>query len=548
MGLNDRLFAPPAFDAEKIEARQTMLPERLRSLIFRAGDALEQDRLTLAQQIINEALSIAPNQADVLRLRALLLAKFGNIQASMATFEQALRAVPDDALAYWQYARVCEEAGDIVAASRLRKQAVELLPESPLAWGDLGEHLYQYESVEASLGPLECATRLAPDHAPAQLKLGNALVSCGRVDEGVTAIRRALDSEPAFGAAWLSLADVKTASITDNEISQMQKLLQSSELDESERTALEFALAKACEDRGAYREAYVLLVNANARKRRELKRWSAEHFLTQVAVAEEVFSAPHAAVEDPHFGEEVIFIVGLPRSGTTLIERIIGSHSQVKAAGELGELGWLLGEESARLRRRYPEWVPQATAQDWRRLGQRYLDLTAHRRGERRRVTDKMPNNWQAFGAIRAMLPGARIIVCRRNAVENCWSCFKQLFPIGWEFTYDLNDTATFWKAFDRTASAWAQRAPSHIREQSYEGLLATPEEEIRGLLEFCGLPFETACLRFQELPQSVQTLSAAQVRQPLQKDTARAKHYGALLDPLRKALGIAPAARQASG
>jgi len=541
MDVNDRLFAPPAPDAAKVDARLIKLPSRLQKLFQRASDALARNDTRAAQATLTEALTLAPHQPDVLRLYGLLLAQLGNFTAATANFEAALHALPDDAVTFAQYARLCEDAGKVDAALQLRRRAVEALPESPLAWADLGEHLSRHQDNEAALAALATATRLAADYAPAFLKYGGALVSCGRAEEGAAAIRRALAIEPAFGAAWLSLSDIKTVPITADEAGQMRALLRGHELEESEKTAVEFALGRACEEAGAYREAYDLLVDANARRRKELRPWLFEPFHAQQVRAEQIFSGTHATAEDPEFGREVIFIAGMPRSGTTLVEQILASHHKVHGAGELGEFAQVLTEESTRLQCRYPEWVPRATPGDWRRLGQRYLELSARFRKDHPISTDKMPNNWQALGAMRAMLPGAYIVICRRDPVENCWSCFKQFFPSGWEFTYDLDQLAAFWKVFDRTASHWARRDPAAVREQGYEALTEHPDQEIRALLDFCGLPFDPACLAFHQTRRSVHTLSAGQVRQPMRPHTGIAAAYGNLLDPLRRALDITP-------
>ncbi|HJU25189.1 MAG TPA: sulfotransferase [Rhodanobacteraceae bacterium] len=535
------MFEPPEPDRARINARLGLLPPPLPELIQRAGDALASGDLRSAQAFLANARMRAPGQPDVLRLLGLLLARQGNLAAAVQNFEAALRAAPDDAMGYWQYAQVCEEAGDIAAAWRLREYAVQHLPDSPMAWADYGEHLARHRQSDQALEPLERATRFAPGYAPAHLKLGEALVACGRAEEGAAAMRRALAIEPAFGAAWINLADIKTVPVTDEEAGRMADLLRGNDIDEGERTAIEFALARVYEDRSRYREAFELLMDANARRKRELRPWDNEKFLEQVGRAEEVFAAPHAAAEDPRLGEGVIFIVGMPRSGTTLVEQILASHPQVRGAGELGELTQVVTEESARLRQFYPDWVPNASAQDWQRLGQRYLELTSHLRNGAARLTDKMPNNWRALGAIRAMLPGAHVVICRRDPLENCWSCFKQYFGSGWEFTYDLDHLALFWKAFDRAASLWAGRDPAHVREQGHEILTEEPEKQIRSLLEFCGLQFDPACLAFHRSRRSVHTLSAAQVRRPMQARRGITAAYGALLDPLRAALGLEP-------
>ncbi|MGH8234030.1 MAG: tetratricopeptide repeat-containing sulfotransferase family protein [Rhodanobacteraceae bacterium] len=538
--MNERLFDLPDVDAARIEQRQSRLPGTVRVLIQQASDALVHHRPDLARSAMIAALARAPMQPDVLRMAGLVYSEEGDFAAARRYYELALQQGGDDALLYRQYAETLERAGAIEEAYELRKKAVELLPDSALVFFDLGEHCFQYEELEAAVAALEQAIKLAPGYVPALLKLGSALVYAGHVEEGAATYRQVLARHPDFGAAWFSLANIKTLPFAQSEIEQMQRMLREATVQDPDRLLIEFALAKAYEDAGSYQDAFSLLMDANERKRGQI-HWSASRFSEQVKHSEQVFAAPHAVVGDPHFGSEAIFIVGLPRSGTTLTEQIIASHSRVEGANELGDLGRVLTEESARLRTPYPGWVAAATQQDWKRLGRRYLDLTARWRRRRPVFTDKMPSNWLFIGAIRAMLPGARIVVCRRDPLENCWSCFKQFFFAGWDFTFRLDDIASYWKDFDRTVSHWANRESGHIREHSYEALVAEPEVEIRGLLDFCGLPFEEACLHSHESSRSVRTASAGQVRQPLQKSVGRAPRYGELLDPLRRALGLTP-------
>ena len=548
MSISDRMFRAPKPDLAKINARLALLPPRLSATIEHAGEALAAGDLRMAQSLLAHALQVAPTQPDVLRLYGLLLAHLGNLQAAYANFQAALRAAPDDAMGYWQFAQVCEQAGDIANAWQLRERAAQMLPESPMAWADLGEHLARHQQPDLALEALERATRIAPDYPPALLKLGDALVSCGRAGEGAAAMRKAIAIEPAFGAAWLNLVDIKTVPLSDDEVDQMRTLLSGQSIDESERTAIKFALGKACEDRGLYQEAFALFADGNNRRKREIGPWNIEQFQYRSLRAEAVFAGRFAVAEDPRLGEQLVFIVGTPRSGTTLVEQILASHPDVQGMGELGELAQVLTEESSRLKRRYPDWVPDASPQDWQRLGLRYLELTARFRDEQHaRFTDKMPNNWQAVGAIRAMLPGARIVICRRDPLENCWSCFKQFFTSGWEFTYDIEQLGIFWKAFDRAAKDWSTRDPERIREQGYELLTERPVDEIRSLLGFCGLSLDPACLAFHQSRRNIHTLSAAQVRQPMRRHARTAAAYGAILDPLRLALGMAPLAQSSN-
>lgn len=547
VGINDRLFAPPAADLSKIEARLARLPAPVADWIRRAGDALVTDDVQSAQHLLANALSAVPGQPDGLRLYGLLLAKIGNFTAAFANLDSALRAAPDDALGYWQYAQLREQAGEDGAALRLREQAAQQIPESPLAWADLGEYWLRRQQPERALEPLVRATRLAPDYAPAHLKLGDALIACGRVAEGAAAMRRAIAAEPGFAAAWMDLVDLKTVPVTDSETEQMQRLIAGGGIDEAERTAIGFALGRAHEDAGRADEAYRVLVAANARRKRELPAWDAAAFAARVRRAAEVFAAPYAVADDAAFGSPALFIVGLPRSGTTLVEQILSSHPQVQGLGELGALAQVLTEGSAQRQQRYPDWVPAATAVDWRRLGERYLELVGPLRDGRPRFTDKMPNNWQAIGAIRAMLPGAKIVACLRDPLENCWSCYKQYFEHGWEFTCDQAHLAGFWRAYESTATAWAERDPAAVLVFDHDALVRAPDDEIPKLLAFCGLPFDPACLAPHLNQRRVDTLSAFQVQQPLRAPAAKTPMYGELLDPLRVALGLPPMGTRAA-
>lgn len=539
--MNERVFDLPDVDAATTEERLSKLPAQIGALIQRASDTLIQNRPDLARMAMVAALAQAPGEPDVLRMAGLVCAEEHDYAAARRHFEQAMQCGRVDAILYRQYADVLEKSGAIEEAFKLRKLAVERLPGSALAQFDLGEHCFVYEDMQQAVAALGAAARLAPGYVPALLKLGSALVYVGRIEEGAAAYRQVLARHPDFGAAWFSLANIKTLPFLPSEIAEMRRLLQGGVVKDPDRLLIEYALAKACEDAGSYPEAFALLVGANGRKRSQVG-WSAAQFSQQVRHAEQVFAASPNGVDDPKFGSEVIFIVGLPRSGTTLTEQIIASHSRVEGANELPDLGHVLTEESMRLRQPYPDWITGATPADWRRLGQRYLDATSRWRRRRPVFTDKMPSNWLFIGAIRAMLPGAKIVVCRRDPLENCWSCYKQYFYGGWDFSFSLDDIAAYWLDFDRNVSGWTQRGAGDIREQGYEALLENPGVEIRELLAFCGLPFEEACMEFHKSSRSVRTASAGQVRQPLQKNAVKAARYGALLDPLRVALNLTPA------
>lgn len=542
MGVDDRFFAPPAADADKVEVRLARLAPAVQLALARSSEALQANDLAMARSALGTALAAAPKDPDVLRMQGVLLAQAGEHAAANSHFDAALQGVPDDAVTFWQYAHAREAHGEVATAFDLRRRAIEQAPQSPLAWADLGEHLFAYASASAALVPLERAVELAPRFEPALLKLGHAYTSVGRIDDGARCFRAALEVNPAFVPAWVALVDIKTVKPTAAEIQRMRELLRTdSALLAGEKIALEYALALACEAAGLYPEAWERAAHANALRKRELPDWNRVQFSRQEQRSADAFSRPHPAATDSGLGHGIVFVVGMLRSGTTLVEQVLASHPKVKGAGELAAIPNVLTEESERRQRQYPEWVADATAADWQRLGERYLSLTNGLRAGHAFMTDKLPGNWRALGAIRAMLPGARIVVCRRDPLENCWSCFKQYFLHGSAYTNDLSDLALYWNAFDRAANYWASTSPEWVYAQGYEALTANPEPEIRALLDFCGLEFDARCLHPQALQRSVHTLSAAQVRQPIHPSRRIADAYGALLDPLRRALGLSP-------
>lgn len=337
--------------------------------------------------------------------------------------------------------------------------------------------------------------------------------------------------------AWWGLANIKTLRLEPSDVERMRRTLQDANASDDDRIATGFALAKALEDDGRLAEALRALAQANdiARRRRG---WNAATFSAGIDTMMKAFAASSTIAETPERGFDVVFIVGLPRSGTTLVEQIPASHSKVEGAGELFDPLLVLAEESRRRSTPFTQWVPEMRSSDWRQLGERYLERTARWRVRRPIFTDKLPSNWVNIGAIRTMLPGACIVICRRDPLETCFSCYRQHMA-GNEYTRTFEDLARFWRDFDRIANRWTALHPSHVYQHECEALIAGPERGIRKLLDFCRLPFDESCLRFHETNRDVRSPSATQVRQPLRSDTARGQRHGALLDPLRAALGL---------
>lgn len=500
-----------------------------------AARAIRDGAVPQAQRLLDDVLAAAPDHPEALRLYGILYGRLGRHAEARAVLEKALAQRPDDAQIHNDLGSALRGAGDRDAAFAAWRRATELAPQEPMPWYNLGRNLQLEGDTAGSIEALQRAVALAQEFLPAQILLGDALVHAGRFDAAEAAYRAALKVHPACGDAWRGLSNIKARPLSEADRESLSTQLRRADLAESDRIAMGYALGKVCEDQGRYPEAFAAFADANGRQRR-MAPWHAGAFraFTDAAIAAtETLPEPL----DPTLGQEAIFIVGLPRSGSTLFEQILAAHPQVEGASELSDLTDVFGEESARRGTTFPKWAPKATAQDWQRLGRDYLRRTARWRERRPRFTDKMPENWLYAGALRAMLPGAKIVETLRDPVETCWSCFKQQFYRLPHFSCDLGDIAAYAHDCGRALARWREADPQRIRAQSYEALLADPEGQVRELLAFCGLPFDPACLDFHRSERNVRTPSASQVRQPLRGDTARAAHYGALLDPLRAAL-----------
>ena len=504
-----------------------------------AARAIRDRTPARAERLIYAVLARHPGHAEAQRLLAILQLHTQRIPQAIANLQLAITQHPDDALLHADLGNAHNARGERDAAIAAWRRAVELDPQQAVPWFNLGRAFQGLGDSLAAVDALQRARGLSPELMPAAVLLGDALAHLGRFDEATTQYRDALRMHPACGDAWRGLSNIKTVALSDADATALSTLLQRRDIADSDRIAMGHALGKLEEDRKDYPRAFAAFVEANALQQR-LTPWrlqAFEHYLEQALAATESLPTPI----DPALGHEVIFIVGMPRSGSTLFEQILSAHPGVEGASELQDLGIVLQQESVRRGVPYPQWIPQASAEDWHRLGRDYLARTAHWRATHPRFTDKLPENWKHAGVLRAMLPGATVIETRRDPLETAWSCFKQQFYSQPHFANTLADLGAYLRGCERAMDAWRATDPARIHLHRYEDLLANPEAGVRALLFDCGLDFDPACLQFHASSRSVRTASAAQVRQPLQRDTARAAAYGVLLDPLRRALGLPP-------
>lgn len=504
--------------------------------LARASEALARGQLREAESLSRGLNDRHPVHPDVLRLVAGIRGRQGDHAAALDALQHALQARPDDANLHCMFGNELATEGQLDGAIAALERACALRPRLAVAWYNLGVLYVRAVRFDDAETALRKSLRLKPANVRARLQLADLFRMVGRGDVAAAAYREALAAHPACGAAWWGLAQIKA--VTDDEIPAMQSAMRDIRASEQDRIALGFAIARVLDRNDRCAEAMRVLEETHAHALC-LQPWDAAAFAHGLDAILTAFSPPPKSAANPEPGRGVIFIAGLPRSGSTLTEQILASHSRIEGSGELHDLPQVLAEESARRGRHYPEWVGSMSSGDWRRLGERYMERTTRWRARRSLSTDKLPGNWLHIGAIHAMLPGARVVVCRRDALETCFSCYRQYMTAdGQGWTHRFGDLAAYCNGFDRAVRQWQASYPGFVHEQVYEDLLAEPERCVRALLEFCGLPFERPCLEFERNNRAVRSPSASQVREPLRHDTARAASYGALLDPLKAALG----------
>lgn len=501
-----------------------------------AGQALDAGRLAQAQTQLEQLAPGTAGHPEVLRLRAGILGTQGQHRDAVALMREALRQRPDDPIYHNTMGTLLGQAGDCDAAIDSLRRSCELQSNLAMAWYNLGVMLTRAVRNDEAIAALEQATRLDSRHMEARALLADLLRMSGHAVQAGEQYREILRLKPWAGMAWWGLADLRTEPFSHADIAQMKAALQRREATDDDLIAIGFALARACDQAGQLEAALAALAQANALARGR-RRWDRRGYSQAVEALNRAFDPPPPAADEA-LGSEVIFIVGLPRSGSTLVEQILASHPQVEGAGELPDLPQVLAEESRRRDQPFPQWVAAMQPADWARLGRRYLERTARWRRERPVSTDKLPSNWIYVGAIAAMLPGARIVGCRRDALETCFSCYRQRLDNN-EYSRDFDDLASFWRDCDRSLVHWQRLHPQQVLLHDHERLVDAPEAGIRTLLNFCGLGFDPACLRFHENPREVRSPSATQVRRPIQRNSSRARVYGRLLNPLRQALNL---------
>ena len=501
-----------------------------------------------AEQLLRPFLLQHPDHVEAMRLLARIGMKLEVLDDAEFLLESVLEFAPDYHAARYDYAQVLIDRQKHGDALRQIRQLLAIEPGNPNFRSLHGNILVGLGEHDAALELFNELRDQNPANPTLHLAIAHAHKTVGRPRQAIESYRRAAEVRPNFGDAYWSLANLKTYRFTAEELARMRVQEASATTPLVDRYHLCFALGKALEDRGEFAESFQFYERGNALKRSEL-RYDPDalerNLKRQASVCTPEFFSERLSVGCA--GNEPIFIVGLPRAGSTLIEQILASHSLVEGTKELADIPRLVqrlnGRESQDGGPRYPAILTELDAGQLRRLGENFLVDTQVYRSGKPFFIDKMPNNFRHLGLIRLILPNAKIIDARREPMACCFSNFKQLFANGQEFSYGLTDVARYYRAYLDLMSHWDAVLPGKILRVQHENLIADLEGNVRRILEFCGLEFETQCLEFHKTERSIRTASSEQVRRPIYTEGIdQWRNFEPWLAPLSDALNGVPA------
>jgi tetratricopeptide (TPR) repeat protein len=510
-----------------------------------AATALCENRIPEAEAVLREHLKRHPTDVAAIRMLAEVAARIGRYADAENLLTRCLELAPGFAAARHNFAMVLHRQNKSESALAEVGRLLEQEPRNPgyrnlkaAILGRIGEYaasIEQYQSVLAEY----------PNQARVWMSMGHALKTAGRNAESIDAYRQCIALAPHLGEAYWSLANLKTFRFTPEQTQAMRAQLARTDLPPDDRFHFEFSLGKALEDAAEFPESFAHYAAGN-QLRRTMIRYDADENAAHVQRSKKLFTREFFA-ERAGWGSEApdpIFVVGLPRSGSTLIEQILASHSRVEGTMELPDIAMLARAVGNRTSREpgaaYPRSLTKFGADEIRALGERYISQTRiQRKSGTPFFIDKMPNNFAHTGFIHLMLPKAKIIDARRHPLGCCFSGFKQHFARGQNFTYDLAEIGRYYRDYVELMAHFDETLPGRVHRVFYENMIEDTEGEVRRLLAYCGLPYEEAVLRFHENQRAVRTASSEQVRQPIFREGVdHWKHFEPFLLPLKEALG----------
>lgn len=533
------------------EAAQALAQlERIKALpreLIAVTNHLYEGRILRAEEIARAFLRKSPHHIEGMRLLAEIGMRLGVHEDADFLLETALELEPENIQLRIDHIQVLRKRQKFSAALGQAKTLLERDPQNPVFLSLFAIESMQAGQYETALEAFDQVLAKLPEDPATLTSRGHALKTYGRSEDAIASYRSALEAAPNYGDAWYALANLKTFRFTDEEIAQMQALQTAPDLSFMSRIHVAFALGKAYEDEGNFARAFENYEHGNRLKRRQT-RYTTDQMLAEFQAQKRYVTADVITRQSGKGCDapDPIFIVGLPRAGSTLIEQILASHSQVDGTLELPNIlslaHRLRGRNLVSDRDRYPRILSELSAEDLTALGADYIENTRVHRQSAPFFTDKMPNNFRHIGLIHLILPNAKIIDARRAPLDCCWSGFKQLFAEGQEFTYGLAEIGNYYRAYVDLMDHWAQVLPANrVLKVQHEDVLSDLEGQVRRILDYCELPFERECVNFHQTQRAVRTASSEQVRQPLNRAGQNQwRAFESYLTPLKEALGDA--------
>jgi len=506
--------------AQQVSAQIERLKNLPRALIA-ASDLIAEGKLLKAEDICRKVLQKAPRHVEAMRLLADIGSRLGSMDDAEFLLESALEFAPSNTQVRIDYSQVLRKRQKFSAALEQAKILLDNDPENLQFQSIYAIESMQTGGYEKALELFDGILSKLPYDPITLTSKGHALKTCGRQREAIEAYQAAINSRPQHCEAYYSLANLKTYSFSSTEIEAMEEQQNNPQLSHMERVHLCFALGKAYEDREDFTRSFDFYGQGNHLKKLQ-SGYNAEKMTEELIRQKDFFTRSHFERTDGngHAASDPIFIVGLPRAGSTMLEQILSSHSQVDGTLELPNILSLVqrlrSKGSGTSPQVYPLNIVDLDPETLKQFGEEYIRDTQIHRGSAKFFTDKMPNNFRHIGLIQQILPKAKIIDARRHPVACCFSGYKQLFAEGQEFSYDLSDIAEYYREYDQLMAHWDKVLPGKVLRVHYEAVVSDLETQVRRILDFCNLPFESECLSFHKTERQVRTASSEQVRQPV--------------------------------
>ena len=510
-------------------------------LLTNLGNALQlQGEIEKAIEWFNKAIIQDPGFAGAHNNLANALRDLGRYREAVVAYKQAIKFNPGLADTYYNLGSILNELDEFDEAVSNFKKAIKIDPRHKVAHNGLGNALSYQGEMDKAIASYLRAIEIDPGHKEAHNGLGNALSDMGEIGKAIASYRNAIEINPEPADIYRTLSNNKKFSAYDDDIRSMESLYANVNTSDQQKMHLAFGLGKAYEDLGDYEKSMEFIQQAT-----RLKRASIDYSISE---AEDLFKNIKATFSLTFFSDRKgtgdpdqtpIFILGMPRSGTSLVEQILASHPDVFGAGELKDLAVLTRNfGTADSPREFPAGIVDLDSEGLEELGKEYIARIRSRSVDSKYITDKLPPNFLRIGLIKAILPNAKIIHCTRDPMDNCLSLFKNYFSSVVDYSYDLTELGQYYNLYFDLMEHWRNTLPGFIYDLSYQSLVADQENQIRQLLEYCHLPWDKACLEFHKTRRKVRTASNAQVRRPIYQDSVKLwKRYEKQLEPLRAAI-----------